>query len=100
LQHKQYAVLRAIENRKWIARCAQTGISCYIDPLGNIYDEIPYGTEGIISRNIIANNEKTFYAVHGDIIGMISYYVGILSLLSCIILYVRKKLSKKTFKTI
>ena len=94
LQHEQYAVLRAIENRKWIVRCAQTGISCYIDPLGNIYDEIPYGTEGIIDKNIIANNEKTFYSLNGDITGKVSFYTGILSLLLCIVFYVNNKMSR------
>ena len=92
VQHKQYAVLRAIENRKWIVRCAQTGISCYIDPLGNIYDEIPINTEGVISKTIFANNEKTFYTEHGDIIGTIGYYTAIISLIVFFVLYfIRRK---------
>ena len=95
IQHEQYAVLRAIENRKWIVRCAQTGISCYVDPLGNIYDEIPYGTEGLIDRSIIANEEKTFYAVNGDLIGVFSYYIGIISLVFCIGMYAFKRITKK-----
>jgi apolipoprotein N-acyltransferase len=95
-QHNQYAILRAIENRKWIARCAQTGVSCFIDPMGNVYDRIPYWTEGVINRNIIANSEKTFYANNGDIIGRIGFYTGILSFIACFIIYVynRKVRSK------
>ena len=92
IQHERYAVLRAIENRKWIARCAQTGISCYIDPLGNVYDRIPYGTEGVIDRTIIANTEKTFFAVNGDIIGRISFYAGLLCLAACIVNYALRKI--------
>lgn len=86
-QHLQYGTLRAIENRKWIARCAQTGVSCFIDPMGNIHDRIPYWKEGVINRKIIANSEKTFYAVNGDVIGRIGYYTGILSFISCFIIY-------------
>ncbi len=33
-QHFSYAKLRAIEQRKWVVRSANTGISCFIDPLG------------------------------------------------------------------
>ncbi|MBZ0201720.1 MAG: apolipoprotein N-acyltransferase [Ignavibacteria bacterium] len=93
-QHNQYAVLRAIENRKWIARCAQTGVSCFIDPLGNKYDEIPYGSTGAIDRKIIANNEKTFYVLHGDIAGRVSFYVFMLGFASCFVIYAYRKTLK------
>jgi apolipoprotein N-acyltransferase len=88
LQHERFAILRAIENRKWVVRSAQTGISCFIDPLGNIHDEMPYDTRGIRTRNIIANTEITFYARHGDVIGVISYYLTGVILLVCIAFYV------------
>jgi apolipoprotein N-acyltransferase len=90
-QHEQYAVLRAIENRKWVIRCAQTGVSCYIDPLGNIYDEIPYNTEGISERTIIANDEITFYAKYGDIAGKTGLWISAASLFISIVLYLKRK---------
>lgn len=91
VQHQQYAVLRAIENRKWIVRCAQTGISCFIDPLGNVYDKIPINTEGTISREIIANRELTFYSKHGDIIGEAGFYVSLASIVFFGIFYFYKR---------
>jgi apolipoprotein N-acyltransferase len=100
VQHEQFAVLRAIENRKWIVRAAQTGISCYIDPLGNIYDRIPYDTDGITARNIYANTDKTFYSENGDIVGMISYYIEIIGLVFCIILYVYSRKKSGTAKNL
>jgi apolipoprotein N-acyltransferase len=87
----QYAVLRAIENRKWIARCAQTGISCFIDPLGNVYNELPYNTEGVINKQIIPNNEITFYSRHGNITGKVSCYAALLCVLISIPLYAKKR---------
>ena len=94
-QHEQYAVLRAIENRKWIVRCAQTGVSCYIDPLGNIYDEMPYYSEGVTSRDIIANSEITFYAQNGDIIGRLGFYIFLASLGVSLISYAYMKILKR-----
>ena len=35
-QHFSYAKLRAIEQRKWVARSANTGISGFVDPLGRV----------------------------------------------------------------
>lgn len=91
IQHQQFAVLRAIENRKWIIRAAQTGISCFIDPLGNAYDKLPIDTKGIIVKDILANDEKTFYSVHGDIIGWAGYYIGIISFPVGLIIYIFKR---------
>ena len=94
VQHNQYAVLRAIENRKWIVRTAQTGVSCFIDPLGNMYDEIPYWQSGVADRNIIANTEITFFSKNGDIIGMLGFYTAILCLLGSIFFYAYQKKAK------
>jgi apolipoprotein N-acyltransferase len=91
-QHKQIAVLRAIENRKWIIRAAQTGISCFIDPYGNISDEIPLSEIDMKAKTITANTVVTFYSQHGDIIGTAGYYSCWLTLvLGIVIYYVKKK---------
>jgi apolipoprotein N-acyltransferase len=65
-QHSRYAVLRAIENRRWIVRSANTGISSFIDPNGNMYDETRINEESLLSREVGCIKEKTFYSMHGD----------------------------------
>jgi apolipoprotein N-acyltransferase len=95
-QHQQFAVLRAIENRKWIIRSAQTGISCFIDPLGNTYDKTELFTESTIAKDIIANNEKTFYAEHGDVIGKISYGISVFMLVINGIVFLKRRKEKVT----
>ncbi len=66
IQHYRFAILRAIENRKWIVRSANGGISCFIDPFGNVHKPTQYDTKKIIFQNIFPNSEKTFYANHID----------------------------------
>ena len=66
-QHSRYAVLRAVENRRWIVRCANTGISSFIDPYGKLYDETPINSMAMITKKIGYIEEKTFYSVHGDV---------------------------------
>lgn len=66
-QHNQYAVLRAVENRRWIARSANTGISGSIDPFGNLYDQTPINEKAAFISEIGVRKEKTFYTMNGDI---------------------------------
>jgi apolipoprotein N-acyltransferase len=68
-QHRQIAVFRAVENRRWIARCAVGGISCFIDPYGRSYDDTELFTQRILSRTIGTDDALTFYTQHGDWLG-------------------------------
>lgn len=77
-QHLAYAKLRAIETRREIARCANTGISCFITPYGEIEQATPYWEQAIISKNIIPNNTKTFFVLFGDLISYSSSTISIL----------------------
>jgi apolipoprotein N-acyltransferase len=65
-QHTQYAVLRAIENRRWVARCANGGISCFIDPYGRMNESTQLYTQSILYGNVVPRDELTFYTNHGD----------------------------------
>ncbi|MEB2329795.1 MAG: apolipoprotein N-acyltransferase [Ignavibacteriaceae bacterium] len=90
-QHNQYAVLRAIENRRWIARCANTGISCFIDPYGNQHIKTQIDETTTIGMNIGVVKEKTFYTKNGDIAGIVSAYIcGVLFLVSIVAMVKRK----------
>jgi apolipoprotein N-acyltransferase len=66
-QHMNYARLRAIETRTWVARSANTGISCFIDPNGNIIDPQAYNTQAGIKLSVpVTAAQATFYARYGD----------------------------------
>ncbi len=67
-QHQRYAIIRAIENRRWIARSANGGISCFIDPYGRVYDETKMYTTAIIEHEIHTNDELTVYTKYGDLL--------------------------------
>jgi apolipoprotein N-acyltransferase len=65
-QHLSMLVFRAVENRVWVARAANTGFSAVIDSSGRIVQRIPLFQTGGIYANIPLRGEKTFYAEHGD----------------------------------
>lgn len=71
-QHLAYARMRAIEQRKSIARSANTGISCFIDQKGRISQATKYGVEAAIRQKILFNNVKTVYQKSGDIIAKVA----------------------------
>lgn len=66
--HMLYGKLRAIETRKWVVRSANTGISCFIDPLGNLHQPQPWWTAASVKMSIPVNNEQTFFVRNADLL--------------------------------
>jgi apolipoprotein N-acyltransferase len=89
-QHLDYARLRAIETRCYVARSANTGTSCFIDPFGNVLQATPWWKAMAIKNNVYVNDEKTFYVRHGDYIARAGIVLGGLLLLYSLILRFRK----------
>ncbi len=80
-QHLNYARLRAIENRRSIARSANTGISAFINQRGDILQQTGWWERGYLAGTLNLNEEKTIFTVHGDIIGRLSRFLAFLFLL-------------------
>jgi len=69
-QHNQYAALRAIENRRWIARSANTGISSFIDDRGRFIQQTPLFEDASIVQTIPLISRKTLYVLWGDYVAI------------------------------
>ena len=80
-QHLDYARLRAIENRRWVARSANTGISAFINQRGDVVQETEWWKEAVIKQDINLNSELTFYTKHQDWIVYPFLVIGVLSVL-------------------
>ena len=66
-QHLSMAVVRAIENRRFIARAANTGISSIISASGEIQTSSKLFTETLVTGTIHILTIQTFYSKYGDI---------------------------------
>jgi len=66
-QHAKQSIFRAIENRKTVVRCANTGISAIIAPSGEILQKIDLNKEGVINSFITKSNKITFYTLYGNV---------------------------------
>jgi apolipoprotein N-acyltransferase len=66
-QHFSLAVLRAVENRRVLARAANTGISGFIDPAGRVLDPTPLMQEAAVVRELPLMDDRTLYTRFGDV---------------------------------
>jgi apolipoprotein N-acyltransferase len=89
-QHLSFSKLRAIENRRSIARSANTGISCFINQRGDILQKTQYWEKDVIKGKINLNNKITYYTIHGDFIGRISGFLSLLIITMLIVKTIRK----------
>ncbi|PRD47890.1 apolipoprotein N-acyltransferase [Sphingobacterium haloxyli] len=88
-QHLLYAKLRAIENRRWVARSANTGISGFINQRGDIVQKTSWWTPDALTQEINLNEELTFYTKNGD---LVLYLALVGSLLSVFMLFRNRKM--------
>lgn len=81
-QHLAYAKLRAIENRRWVARSANTGISGFINQRGDIIQRTEWWQPAALNQEINLNEELTFYTKHGDFLAYIGAGASIIFLIT------------------
>jgi apolipoprotein N-acyltransferase len=80
-QHLDYAKLRAIENRRWVCRSANTGISAFINQRGDIVKHTGWWVRTAIKQDINLNSDLTFYTKHGDYIAKIGTFLALLGMI-------------------
>jgi apolipoprotein N-acyltransferase len=95
-QHLQYAKLRAIETRRYVARSANTGISAVIDDYGNILETKGWNISAVIKHAIPVKDGLTFYVRHGDYLYVSFSFLAILLILWNFILWFQEMKKKKT----
>jgi len=66
-QHLSMTIFRAVENRKALVRCANTGISCFVGPSGRIFSPTPLYSDEVVTREVpVMKTEPTLYTRYGD----------------------------------
>jgi apolipoprotein N-acyltransferase len=79
-QHLAMARMRSIENRVWLIRAANTGISAAFDPAGRMVKWIPLDKQGFFTVKVSGREcARTFYDRFGDVFvwGCIAICVGL-----------------------
>jgi len=95
-QHLSYSCLRAIELRRDIARCANTGISAFIDQRGDILSESQWWKREMMKGSVNLTDRQTFFVCYGDFAGRTCCLGAVLMLLALAVsLLTGKRLSRR-----
>jgi apolipoprotein N-acyltransferase len=81
-QHLAMARFRAIENRIWLARSANTGISALIAPSGEVIQSGPIFETLQISGKVGLGAVPTFYTRVGDLFALTCLLLAVLLVLA------------------
>ena len=65
-QHADMAILRCVEQEMGMARCANTGISMVIDPVGRVTRRSPLFREAVVTGDVALGSEPTLFRLWGD----------------------------------
>lgn len=76
-QHFSMTTFRAVENRRSIARSANTGISGFIDPAGRVSASTSLFEEATLTQTIPLLDTVSFYTRFGDLFALICVAAGI-----------------------
>jgi apolipoprotein N-acyltransferase len=74
-QHARQTVFRAIEFRRPILRCANTGISQIVDASGNIRYQTQLNQSEVIRASVVPNSALTFYTKFGDVFAWVNILI-------------------------
>ncbi|HEU5457510.1 MAG TPA: apolipoprotein N-acyltransferase, partial [Terracidiphilus sp.] len=76
-QHLNMARMRAIENRRWLLRDTNNGVTAAIDPYGRVRESIPRHKTGALDAEFGFRDDVTFYSEHGDLFGWLCAILGL-----------------------
>lgn len=82
-QTLQQTRMRAVEDRRWILRSTNSGITAVIDPFGRVVDTAPRNQRTFLDVPYSLEPRTTFYTRHGD------WFVWVCGIISVVALGVR-----------
>jgi apolipoprotein N-acyltransferase len=71
-QHWEQASLRAVEEGRYLARAANTGISGFVDPYGRVLQRSNMFQSAVMEEELRFITERTIYSRIGDLVGWVS----------------------------
>jgi apolipoprotein N-acyltransferase len=93
-QHLNMARMRAIENRRWILRATNNGVTAAIDPYGRVRQSIPRHQVDALPAQYGFREDITFYSAHGDVFALLCVLLSIIVLVWALKMQIRQIASR------
>jgi apolipoprotein N-acyltransferase len=74
-QHWEQASMRAIENGRYLARAANTGVSGFVDPYGRVLQASSLFEQRLMVADLRFVSDHTIYTRIGDLVAWISLVI-------------------------
>jgi apolipoprotein N-acyltransferase len=81
-QHWDQASMRAIEEGRYLARAANTGISGFVDPYGRVLSKTPLFEQHTLVQDVRFITDRTIYSRVGDLVAWLSLALTAAALLA------------------
>jgi apolipoprotein N-acyltransferase len=76
--------LRAVENRRYLIRAANTGISGFVDPWGRVLKSTEVNQSALLLGEIWPSDQSTLYVVVGDALPLLCVALSLGGVVFCI----------------
>jgi apolipoprotein N-acyltransferase len=81
-QHLRFARVRAVENRRWMLRVTNSGITASVDPYGRIFSPVPRDVRAAVDLPYDFRTDETIYTRYGDWFAWLCIIVSAILLLT------------------
>ena len=83
-QHLNMARMRALENRRWLLRDTNNGVTAAIDPYGHVRQSIPRHQADALPAQYGFRSDITFYSAHGDVFAWVCAILSLGVVMWCV----------------
>ena len=90
-QHLNMARMRAVENRRWLLRDTNTGVTAAIDPYGRVTQSAPRHLFTSLAVRYGFRDDLTFYTQYGDVFALLCGILSIATLARAVKLIIERR---------
>ena len=87
--------MRAVENRRWLLRDTNTGITTIIDPYGRLTASVERHARTSLAARYDYRSDLTFYTQHGDVFACLCGVMTLVAIVAIVWVGLRRNWKRK-----